>query len=261
MEIKFYLKRPKDTESTIFANISYEGETLRYYLSERIPTVHWNKIIQRANKAGKDFPEYPEFNARLDYLDHTIKSTYRKYRNDNSHLIPTPAQLKDLLDIVTGKKELKRITFFSYYEDFNGRSERGERISPKTKQKTSPNTNKGYVTTLNHLKDFQKTFSREIDFNTIDIRFHSDYIAYLTTTVQLGLNTIGDHIKRIITVTGEAKSRGINVCHDFESDYFFKPQEETDSVYLNADEIKLIEDRDLSGNLKLDRTRDLLIST
>jgi len=259
MEIKFYLKRPKDTESTIFANISYEGETLRYYLSEKIPSACWNKTIQRANKGGKEFPEYPEFNARLDYLDHTIKSTYRKFRNDNNHLIPSPEELKALLDIVTGKKEFKQVTFFSYYEDFNARSEKGERISPVTKQKTSPNTNKGYVTTLKHLKDFQKVYPRKIDFGTIDIRFHGDYIGYLTSKIKLSINTIGDHIKRIITVMGEAKSRGITLCNDFESDYFFKPQEQTDSIYLNAAELNLIEQLDLSKNLRLDRTRDLFL--
>ncbi|MCW3461999.1 hypothetical protein [Chitinophaga nivalis] len=129
MEVRFYLKRPKDVESTIFANITDEGETLRYYLSEKIPTLYWNKISQRVMTAGKDFPEHPEFNARLDYLDHTIKTTYRKYRNDHDHQIPSPEQLKELLDTVTGKKIIERITFLSHFEDFNTRSEKGERIN------------------------------------------------------------------------------------------------------------------------------------
>lgn len=192
MEIRFYLKRPKASSSSVFALINYEGQILKYYLSEKIKPEYWSTVTQRAVRA-KDFPEYPEFNARLDYLDHTIKSTYRKFRNDNNHLIPSPEELKALLDIVTGKKEFKQVTFFSYYEDFNTRSEKGERISPKTKQKTSPNTNKGYVTTLNHLKDFQKTYARKIDFGTIDIRFHGDYMGYLTSTVKLGINTTNIH--------------------------------------------------------------------
>lgn len=223
------------------------------------PLLVGTKLFSGQTREGKIFPSIREFNARLDYLDHAIKSAYRKFRNDNNHLIPSPEELKALLDIVTGKKEFQQVTFFSYYEDFNKRSEKGERISPKTKQKTSPNTNKGYVTTLNHLKDFQKTYARKIDFGTIDVRFHGDYMGYLTSTVKLGINTIGDHIKRIITVMGKAKSRGILVCNDFESDYFFKPQEETDSVYLTEEELKLIEKLDLSNDLKLDRTRDLFL--
>ncbi|WP_212000219.1 site-specific integrase [Chitinophaga sp. HK235] len=259
MEVKYYLKRPKDSTSTIFARICYEGEQLKYYLSESLPTLYWDTITQRAFKGNKAFPEYPEFNARLDYLDHTIKSTYRKYRNDHQHKIPSPAELKELLDIATGKTEKKQVTFFSYFKDFNARSERGERISPITKKRTSPNTNKGYVTTLNHLEEFQKTYHRKIDFNTIDIQFHNDFINYLTKTEDLKPNTLGTHIKRIITVMGEAKSRGVIVNTDFEGSYFFKPGEETDSIYLNEQELKSIEDLDLTNNPKLDRIRDLFL--
>ncbi|QJB34079.1 site-specific integrase [Chitinophaga oryzae] len=259
MEVRYYLKRPKDATSTVFARICYEGLQLKYYLSENLPTAYWDATSQRALKDNKAFPEYPEFNARLDILEHTIKMVFRKYRNDHDQRIPEPAELKGILDIATGKKVVKQVTFFSYYEDFNSRSEKGERISPKTKQKTSPNTNKGYLTTLNHLKAFQQQYSRKVDFATIDIRFHSDYISYLTSTVKLSINTIGDHIKRIITVMGEAKSRGIEVCNDFESSYFFKPHEETDSIYLNEAELKLIEGLDLSGNAKLARVRDMFL--
>lgn len=88
------------------------------------------------------------------------------------------------------------------------RSENGERISPKTKQRTVYNTNKRYLTTLNHLKAFQQVYRRQIDFDTIDLEFHAAYIAYLTTTVGLSINNIGDHIKRIITIMGEAKAGG-----------------------------------------------------
>ncbi|MET7001072.1 site-specific integrase [Chitinophaga defluvii] len=260
MEIKLYLKRPDaGAPTSIFARITYEAATLKYYLPENIHPSYWSKKTHRAIKAPKDFPEYSEFNARLDSIEQIIKTTYRKYLNDNS-TIPSPAIFKDLLDVALGRKETpKEITFFSYYEDFNTRSEKGERISPATKQKISPNTNKGYITTLNHLKEFQKSYGRKIDFDTIDIRFHGDYIGYLTTKIKLSINTIGDHIKRIITILGEAKSRGINVCTDFESAYFFKPKEESDSIYLNEQELKLIEQLDLSQNPRLDRTRDLFL--
>jgi integrase len=261
MDIQFYLKRPgADTPTSIFARIIYETGTLKYYLPEKIHPEYWNTRTHRAIKAPKDFPEYSEFNDRLDNIEQVIKNTRRKYMNDNNNSAPTPAVFKNLLDIALERKEKeKAVTFFSYFEDFNARSERGERISPKTKQKTSPNTNKGYVTTLNHLKDFQKTYKRVIDFDTIDIKFHGDYIAYLTTKVKLSINSIGTHIKRIKTVMAEATSQKVTISNDYESAYFFKPHEETDSVYLNEDELKLIKQLDLSENPKLDRTRDLFL--
>ncbi|HVI43497.1 MAG TPA: site-specific integrase [Chitinophaga sp.] len=260
MEIKLYLKRPEATTPTgIFARITYEHGRFKYYLPEKINPAYWNPKTHRTVKS-KDFPEFSEFNDRLDNIEKIIKNTRRKFMNDNDNTPPSPPVFRDLLDTALGRKEIKKAeTFFSYFEDFNNRSEKGERISPKTKRRTSPNTNKGYVTTLNHLKDFQATYKRKIDFDNIDVKFHSDYVSYLTSTVKLGINTIGDHIKRIITIMAEAKSRGIPVCNDFETDYFFKPQEETDSIYLNEQELKLIEQLDLSNDLKLDRTRDLFL--
>ncbi|MFB6457616.1 phage integrase SAM-like domain-containing protein [Chitinophaga sp. Hz27] len=259
MDIKFYLKRPKALTSSIFAKIHYDGNTLKYYLSESINPACWESITQRGIKNSKLFPEFPEFNARLDLLTHTIKNTYRKYRNDNDNIIPTIGQLKSLLDIATGKSQVERPSFLPYYDTFIKRATEGTRISPKTKKSTSPDTNKGYITTYNHLLEFQKVYKRKIDFDTVDIRFHADYTAYLTHTKKLALNTIGDHIKRIITIMREAQSTGIKVCQDFESDFFFKPHEETDSIYLNEDDLKELAAHDLSNDLRLDRARDLFL--
>ncbi|SHM26491.1 Phage integrase SAM-like domain-containing protein [Chitinophaga jiangningensis] len=259
MEVSFYLKRPKAENSTILAKVWYEGRVLRYYLAEKIPCVFWNKVTQRAHKTNKDFPEHPEFNARMDTLEHTIKTVYRRYRNDNNNIIPEPETLKALLDIATGKKVTTRPTFLTYFDNFITRAQDGTRISPKTKNSTSPDTNKGYLTTYNHLIEFQKSYKRKIDFDTVDIRFHGDYTAHLTHAKQLAVNTIGDHIKRIITVMRDAKSNGIKVCEDFESDYFFKPHEETDSIYLSEEDLKALADHDLSNDPRLDRARDLFL--
>lgn len=79
------------------------GQQLKYYLSESLQTAYWNTITQRALKGNRAFPEYPEFNARLDIPEHTIKNTYRKYRNNNDQKIPSPEELKELLDIATEK--------------------------------------------------------------------------------------------------------------------------------------------------------------
>ncbi|SEW27049.1 site-specific integrase [Chitinophaga arvensicola] len=260
MDIQFYLKRPDaKAHTSIFARITYEAGTCKFYTTESINPVYWNPDTHQAAQTRK-FPEYPEFNARLENIRQIIKTTYRKYLNDNESQIPTPGILKDLLDIIFGKKADATIReFFEYYKDFNKRSKQGERLSPKTKKATKVSTNKGFITTLNHLEAFQKTYKRRINFDSIDIQFHSDYINYLTNTAKLGLNAIGDHIKRIKTVLGEAKIRGVKVNPAYESPYFFKPQEQSDSIYLNSSELQKMEALDLSENPKLDRVRDLFL--
>lgn len=260
MDIRFYLKRPDAKQVTaIFARITYEAGQLKYYLPEKINPAYWNSATQRAVQS-KRFPEYPEFNARIDTLEQTIRNTYRKYLNDNDNATPSPGTLKELLDTALGKKEAAgKQGFFEYFEDFKTRSADGQRISPKTKKVTVHNTNKGYGTTLKHLENFRKVYQRRIDFDSIDLEFYNDYIKYLTHTVKLSPNTIGDHIKRIKTVLQEAKEKGIKVNPAFESSYFTKPKEDTDSIYLTEAELKELEKLDLSGDKKLDQVRDLFL--
>jgi integrase len=258
MDVRLYLKRPEAKEATsIFARISYMGGPLKYYLPEKINPAYWNKATQRSNRS-KDFPEYPEFNARLDNLEQTIKTVFRKYQNDTKK-VPSPTALKELLDHAFQKKVEMTFTFLEYFKDFNKRSQNGERISPKTKKAPVYNTNKGYQTTFQHLEEFQKTYNRRIDFDSVDLEFYNEYVKYLTVKVRLGLNTIGDHIKRIKTVLADAQSRKIEVNPAFESAYFAKPSEETDSIYLPISELKQLEELDLSENKKLERVRDLFL--
>lgn len=260
MDLQFYLKRPDATiVTTIFARITYEGGKLKYYVPEKINPQHWNPDTHKARETKK-FPEFSEFNARLDNIAQTIKNTLRKFQNDNQNKIPMPAQLKELLDITLGKKtSMLNKDFFQYFEDFVTRTSKGERLSPKTKRKIALTTNKGYTTTLNHLKKFKLVYNRKIDFDTIDLQFHNDYIAYLTNKIGLSNNTIGDHIKRIIVILSDAKRLGMNVNPSFESGHFFKPSEETDNVYLDQTELSLLEDIDLANHPKLDRVRDLFL--
>ena len=259
MEIQLYLKRPDSlTPTGIFARISFEGGRFKYYLPEKIDPLFWNTKTHRA-KESRYFPEYPEFNARLDNSQQMIKTVYRKYLNDNGNKIPSIEVFKDGLDKAFGKTDNRVMSFMEYFRDFTERSERGERISPKTKSTTCYNTNKGYITTLNHLEVFLKGYKRRVDFETVNLEFYNDYVKHLTSVEKLGVNTIGDHIKRIKTVLGEAKSKGIIVNSAFESGYFTKPEEETDSIYLTAVELSHIEKLDLSGNSKLDRVRDLFL--
>jgi integrase len=262
MNISFYLKRPKATDETaIFAILFWEGHKLKVYTPERINPKHWSADNQRA-KQSSQFKEHPEFNQRLKNWKTDVANVYRRWVNDNSGTIPGPDTVKELIDTHVTKKEPKKEvdkTFFGYFEHFVQKSMQGERLSTKTKKSTVYNTTKGYTSTLNHLKAFQKKYSRKIDFKTIDLEFYNDYIKYLTKTLKLSTNTIGDHIKRIKTIMNEATELGLNNNMTYRSKYFVKPTEQTDSIYLSEKELQEIEAVDLSHTPKLERVRDLFL--
>src|ERR1035441_9863796 len=168
MTISFYLTRPKAlTYTSIFARISYHGYRIKFYIPEQINPKFWNPKTQRAKQTAK-FRQYPEFNARLDDIRDDIKNLFRRWVNDNDGNIPDPETLKQLLN-----KEVRKLkpkmevihSFLAYFEDFNNRSKNGNRINPKTKKSIVNNTSKGFISTLNHLKEFQKTYKRKIDFS------------------------------------------------------------------------------------------------
>jgi integrase len=262
MTISFYLKRPKsDVDTSIYAILFYEGYRLKYYTPERIHPKNWNSEAQKARQTDK-FKEYPEFNRRLTNWRTDVANIYRTWVNDHGGTIPAPDTLKEVLNEQLDKKAPKKETvptFFDYYEQFLAKSKQGSRINVKSKKSVTNSTTKGYKSTLNHLKNFQKVYNRPIDFPTIDLDFHGDYLAYLNNTAKLGTNTIGDHIKRIKTVMNEATERGINKNLTFRSKYFVKPSEETKSIYLTETELQELEALDLSGNKRLDNVRDLFL--
>lgn len=260
MTVSFYLKRPKaEYDTSIYAILFYEGYRLKYYTPEKINPNFWNSEGQKAKQSTK-FKEHAEFNQRLKNLKSDVSNIYRKWVNDHGGTIPHPDTLKELLNTELDKHEIPKgqNTFLVFFEQIAKRTSEGGRINQKTKQPTVHNTAKGYTSTLNHLKNFQKKYRRKIDFAQIDLDFYNDYVNYLTREVKLSINTIGDHIKRIKTVMNEATEKGINKNMAYRSKYFVKPGEQSNSIYLTADELKAIERLEIK-NQRLENVRDLFL--
>lgn len=262
MEVSFYLKRPDaETTTAIFARICYAGYKLKFYTSEKINPKFWSKENQRARETAK-YPGYPEFNARLKKITSDINNIFRRYVTDNNENIPSPETLKELLG-----KHFNKLpsapkadnTFFGFFAEMIKHSENGTRLNPKTKQPLAPNTLKVYRTTLKHLKAFQETRMKPIDFDTIDLDFYSDYLEFLNSKHDLKTNAIGKYIQTIKTVLNEATEKGINKNFAYKSKRFMSMREGADSIYLNKKELIELEALDLAGNKRLEVVRDLFL--
>jgi len=183
MRVKFYLKRSKPpgkeaianakkkgitlakfnphAPTSIYALANYEGNTLKIYTGESIAPKYWNAETNSARNTPK-FTEHPEFNERLNQIRSAINRTYLDYKNKNKNATPAPAILKPLIE-ETLKRHGQRTTFLDYFEDFVQRSLTGRRIDPKGKKPIKFAVAKGYKTTLNHIKNFDKVSKRKID--------------------------------------------------------------------------------------------------
>jgi integrase len=258
--ITYVLKRPTSTEETpLFLVFRYKKKRVKLAIYERIHPDFWDFDKQRA-KATKKFPEYPELNSKLDDLESRTKTIFRKFENDNKRE-PTPTQLRLLFENEFNKTVIEEtkdeIDLFKFIEIFIEESK--YKINDKTGKPFADCTISIYKNTFRLLTEFKTLKKKKIDFDTIDLDFYYEFSNFLTKNHGFATNTIGKQIKTIKTFLNEATERGINKNISFKSKKFKVLKEDTDSIYLNQNELKHIHSLDLSSNLKLDRVRDLFL--
>lgn len=261
--VKFYLTRANAKEKTaVFFLCNYgayemvEGKKkylpLKYYTDETIHPDFWNKEKGRA-KEKKNFPQYPEFNARMQIIEDTVLNVLRRMKNDGATL--TNDTLKTELDKIW-KAPLDQSAGINPTSD-------GMELLPFVKHfiQTS-NCTKGtiavYQLTYNNLEEYQKSRHTTLTFQAIDMDFYNDFIGFLKGK-NYAPNTIGCRIKMLKKFLGDASERGLPVRDDYRKKSFAKPSEETSAVYLNETELMQMYRLDLSENLKLGVVRDLFL--
>ncbi len=262
-KFNFNLREPEsEGETAIHLIVRWNNNRLVFPTKERIDPKFWEtgkkkRNFQRATET-KQFPTYPEFNARLKKIKGDAEDIFRRFENDNEHRQPTVEELRELLynkfnpSSDNGKKDL-----FSFIEKYI--EEAKSRINDKTGRAYSAGIIHAYNNTLGILRDFKKLKGKRIDFNTIDLDFYHNFSEYLTKVKGFANNTIGGHIKRIKTFLNEATERGLNTNLAYKSKRFKVITEDTDSIYLNEKELDAIYQLDLSDNPRLDRVRDLFL--
>jgi integrase len=252
----FVLKEPNSKEETpIFLLFRYKDQRVKLSTEEKIIPKFWDKKACRA-KETRQFPEFNEFNSKLDDISQRAKNIFRRYENDNKTL-PSSQELKSLLNREFNKEPLKSKDFFSFIEKFIGESK--NKVNDKTGRLFSDCTINIYKNAYRLLKEFAELKRKRIDFDTIDLDFYYDFSEFLSKHYGFALNTIGKQIKTIKTFLNEATERGLNKNIAYKSRRFKVVKEDTDSIYLTEKEIGELYSIDLSKNTKLDRIRDLFI--
>ena len=242
-KIKFSLKRPDDSMTSIYARIPYGepqqiGNTLKYnylkyYISESINPEFWNTKTSRAKNTAK-FKEFPEFNQRLDNVESMINTVLLNFKKEE--ITPDKSDLKTELDKIIKPNKVVNVSDKIDYSKM-GLVEFTEHLI-----KTLPfkhNTIKSYNTLKGNLVSYEKKYKTKLTFKNTDIDFYNSFVKYLTG-LGLGQNTIGTRIKIIKTILNNANERGLTVSTDYQKKSFSKPSEETENVYLNETELTAI---------------------
>lgn len=262
MKTNFNLRRKYSTvETLVLLVIRYDNCKLQYSTKESIHPKFWEtdkkkKNFQRAIDS-KSYPEHPEFNARLAFIEATAHNVFRQFLNDNNRP-PHVDELRELLDVRLRKSQQKqKKNLFGFIEQFI--SEAKNRFNSKTGKPLAKGTIKSYLNTLVTLKKYAEAKKKRIDFDTIDLNLYHDYSEYLSIETNLANNTVGRHIKTLKAFMNEASERGFHSNYSFKSKKFKVIRENTDAIYLDSQELDEIFKLDLSDNPRLEKVRDLFL--
>ena len=159
---------------------------------------------------------------------------------------PTTDGLKEMIfSKLNGSN--KKLSFYEFVEEFT-------ELSKNSKKKE---TIDDYNYTIKSLKEFEKYKRRRIDWDTLDMKFYDAYMDFQYNVKGNSQNLFGKRIKHIKTFLNAAYESGNNKHLMYKG--FKRLQFDTDTIYLNEQEIDKMYMLDLSKNKRLERIRDLFI--
>lgn len=249
-------------ETPIICYIRYNGTLLKYPTGEKIEPKHWNTDKHNPKKyqrAKSSLVGAPELNSRLESIITTVKKVFGKYQDANDHTMPNVATLKDLLNLAFKRSQATSTTFMVYFAKFIEKSQSGQRTNPQTNKSINKNTIKTYQTTFNHLTAYEEMKKRKLLFDDIDQNFYDDYKKFLIFRLCLSTNSVGKDFQIIKVVMNEATDTKVNQNQAYKNRRFITVRENTDSIYLNVEEIAELAALDLSADQRLENVRDMFL--
>ena len=214
-----------------------------------------------SNKSGKVRQKADMLNK--DELQEDLREL-RRHIEDEFLKVPDKTNLtKDWLKITVDKYwnpekyEEKKTNLFGFIESYIELSK--NRINPATGKKISESTIKKYGTCFHHLKEFAIIEDKKINFEDITISFYYDFTKYLTKDCNLATNTVGKQIAVLKGFMSAANDQGLTANLEFRKRSFKIVTEESESIYLNEQELDILWNHDFSGDKPLERVRDYFL--
>lgn len=243
-------------ETSIILDYSFgRNNRIKFATGYKVHPKNWDKINQRI-RAVSTISNREKVNSDL------LKFSY-EFIDAVSSLDEFEKQNKDILKLLLAKiirndyEIVKPISsFFDFADDFIKTKENQAKNIDSVKLASV--TVRSYKQTVNRLKDFNKKIKYNLDFDSIDLKFYYSFIQYLESN-NYSINTIGKHIKNLITIMNRATEEGINTNLKYKHREFKSISEETVSIYLTESEIDALYNVDLSKTPDWELARDIFL--
>lgn len=255
--IKYRIKDANvKNETSIILDYSFgRNNRLKFATGYKVKPKNWDKINQRirsvATIKNREKVNSDLLNFSSEFLDAVSRLEEEEKQDKN--------KLKILLSKIIRKTEnfdRKIKTFFEFADDFINRKE--DQAKNLGAVKLSPITVRSYKQTINRIKEFNAKIKYNLDFENIDLKFYYSFIKYLEKQ-NYSINTIGKHIKNLVTILNRASEDGVNTHFKYKHSEFKTVSMESFSIYLTESEIDALYKVDLSKNKKWELARDIFL--
>lgn len=253
--ITFKLRTLKSANAQIIYLVYRFGrnEKLVYSTGLKIEPKYWNEKKMRVRDMSEAL-EKDTINNRLNELQ-VLSDTFITKETAQTKEI-TKDTFRSFLDSVINPPKNNTDTLHGFIVDFIEQS--NKRVWGRTGKIVGVKTQLSYKRTLKYLEKYELKTKRTLDFKDLGLDFYNKYTTFLQT-FGLSVNTIGREIKTLRIILNEAKKKGKELNRDFLNGCFIVTKEESESIYLNESELRLLYEYDFNSNKKLDKVRDLFL--
>ncbi|GAB3539376.1 tyrosine-type recombinase/integrase [Spirosoma fluminis] len=256
--VSYVLRDPNGkTPTPIIGLVRFNNERIKVATGFKVKPAHWNDDKGRVKNVVDAFDK-DEINGYLERLEKAVGKIVTDLKANLTPL--TKETLKQRIDeflnpVIEVEKPKTLLDFVQWYVDTcPTRLVRGSKA--RAGRFISPDTIRRYKTTLNGLKAFAQTYPRTLDFDNIDAGFYKAFTAWLTAR-DYATNNVSKYVENVKGFMSAAVDEGFTANMAYRK--FNNLREDAENIYLTEAELQRIYELDLSGNVRLDRVRDLFI--
>ena len=244
--VRFSLPKGKNQ---IYLTFYFDNKRVRISTKQELTPNLWNEDTQRAKQTLKN-PNHAQINQTLNEMENKIVEVFDKFIADYGRK-PNPDELKNIFNneyfeqipqFTTKKPKSLLETFDEYIE---------------TKRVENPeSTVRKYMQTKDNLMEFGKIYKQEIQFENITMGFRNKYVHFLQETKGYAPSTVHRKLKFFKTILIYALDNGYIQSLNINLKKFLTKDQQSDKIALSGDELRELENLDLSKTPRLERVRD-----
>jgi integrase len=242
--ISFHLKRPGADEPTaIFVMLYANGKQTKIYTGETIHPAQWDKDDQKAKTRNRT--ENDTLNKNLARMGKQVLEFYRE--SVANGVVPTTAQLRAAMEPAAAVETAAPLALYEVF---------GEWIE-QARQQGRDRSAIAYETARTRLFEFGSYAKMPVSFEGLTLPFFDKYVGWMLTRLHLTDNTVAKHLSNLKTFLKWATERGYNENLAFKR--ASHARRDPAVIALNSDELRLIEQVDLTAVPHLDNARALFL--